>query len=138
MIRLQNRMAAAHFQLGASRGWRQKGRALVLGHKSWVLFPGGIASWGPLGHLSVPPFLHLCRGRMVTRFNDSYNHNVSNKIAWIPTLPFSLHLLHIILLFSKAFINMPGILYIPFVSGWGAVSVSLLECKLPWGRNSVF
>ena len=108
-------------------------------HWSWVTragsySQGALASWGPLGHLSVPPFLHLCRGRMVTRLNDSYNHNVS-KIARVPTFPCSLHLLYIILLFSKAFINMPSTLYILFFFFW---SVSPCQNASSLGAGTLY
>ena len=41
-----------------------------------------------MGHLSMPPFLHLYRGRMVTRLTEFYDPNLF-KIAQVPTLPCS-------------------------------------------------
>lgn len=123
MTDLQNLMAATHFQLLAGQECRRKGAAMGLGCESWVLFPeatGQLRNLGPCLSAPVPSSVRG-EGGMATRLNDVSDHNLY-KIAQIPSLPCSPHLLYPSLLFSKAFHNTPSLFFFS--------CVSLLECKL--------
>lgn len=112
MTDLQNLMAATHFQLLAGQECRRKGAAMGLGCESWVLFPeatGQLRNLGPCLSAPVPSSVRG-EGGMATRLNDVSDHNLY-KIAQIPSLPCSPHLLYLSLLFSKAFHNTPSLFF---------------------------